>query len=247
VGAYRIADQPNVLVVRGDCRREQGFTVAIEKPAVFFGFMLAESLARADISVKGQLIEKGFDPQQPWQSLAEFKTPLTDCLSRCNKDSLQLAAEALLKTLAAQAMPGRKGGGWLAGQAILGEFLKGLGIPEEAFVIDDACGLSRENRLTARSLTTVLRAMYESEFWEIYKDSLSIGGIDGTLRKSFREPEYKGKVRGKTGYISKVKSFSGACLTDNGTYLFSILTYNAKGPTRNAINQIAQAIIDSNE
>ncbi len=122
LGAYRIADQANVLIVRGDCRREQCFTVAIEKPAVFFGFMLAESLAQADISVSGQLVEKGFDPQQPWQDLVEFKTPLSDCLSRCNKDSLQLAAEALLKTLAVQAMPDKKGGSWPAGRAILSEF-----------------------------------------------------------------------------------------------------------------------------
>ncbi len=121
-----------------------------------------------------------------------------------------------------------------------------MGIAEDMFVIDDACGLSRENRLTARSLTTVLRTVYQGGHWEIYRDSLATGGIDGTLRHAFMEPGYKGKIWGKTGYIDKVKSFSGACLTGNGTYLFSILTYNAKGTTRQAVNGIAEAIIDNN-
>lgn len=51
--------------------------------------------------------------------------------------------------------------------------------------------------------------------------------------------------QGKMGYLSGVKAFSGVCATDRGDYIFSILTDNAKGKTRYAINDIAKTVIDS--
>ena len=71
-----------------------------------------------------------------------------------------------------------------------------------------------------------------------------MGWVDGTIASSFKEKKYKGKVFGKTGYISSVKSFSGVCGTKQGDYIFSIITNNANGQTRKAINDIVEAIID---
>ena len=68
--------------------------------------------------------------------------------------------------------------------------------------------------------------------------------MEGTIRSPFKEKKYRGKVFGKTGYIAGVKSFSGICR--DGEYIFSILANNAKGKTREAINDIAKAIIDEN-
>jgi D-alanyl-D-alanine carboxypeptidase/D-alanyl-D-alanine-endopeptidase (penicillin-binding protein 4) len=78
----------------------------------------------------------------------------------------------------------------------------------------------------------------------MYKDSLAIGGVDGTIRRYFDKSPYKGNIRGKTGYISSVKSFSGVCTSDGKDYIFAILTNNADGRTRAAINDIAQAVVD---
>ena len=68
-----------------------------------------------------------------------------------------------------------------------------------------------------------------------------------SIRKYFKEKKYKGKIIGKTGYIRGVRAFSGVCETNNGEFVFSILTnnsYNSK--TRAAINDIVKAIIDAN-
>lgn len=78
----------------------------------------------------------------------------------------------------------------------------------------------------------------------MYKNSLAIGGIDGTIAKYFKENKYRGKIFGKTGYIEGVKSFSGVCTTKEGDYIFSILANNPNGQTREAINNIVKAIID---
>ena len=247
VGAYR-NQQPNKLTVRGKCKDQVGpFDVAIEKPAAFFGFLLAEHLNKTGIKVTGRLTEKITSEKGDFRPLTEFTTPISDCLLRCNKDSLGLAAEALLKTIAAKNNPGGKNGSWQKGRELVGEYLEGLGIEENRFYIDDGSGLSRENRLSARIITKVLLNIYNSDDWEIYKNSLAVGGVDGTIDDHFRDEKYKGKIYGKTGYISGVKSFSGICVTARGNYIFSILTNNANGPTRTAINNIAKAIIDKTD
>lgn len=244
VGSYRKSEL-NRIVVHGKCKGQmEPFSVAIERPAAFFGFLLAENLIRAGINTEGQLIEKTVSQDCNFKKLVEYSTPIKDCLGRCNKDSLGLAAECLLKTIAANSKPGKKSGSWSDGREVISRYLLGLGIESGEFYIDDGSGLSRENRLSANAMTKVLLDVYKSSNWELYKDSLAVGGQDGTIRRYFKEEKYKGKILGKTGYIAGVKSFSGVCSTAKGDYIFSILTEKAKGRTRAAINDIAKAIID---
>jgi D-alanyl-D-alanine carboxypeptidase/D-alanyl-D-alanine-endopeptidase (penicillin-binding protein 4) len=244
VGTYRNS-QPNKLTVYGKCKKNVGpFEVAIERPAAFFGFLLAENLAGAGIKAKGQFIEKAAGDYEDFQPLVEYSNTLTDCLSRANKDSLGLVAEALVKTIAAVKTPDGKNGSWDRGRELISDYLESLGIDREKFYIDDGSGFSRENLLSAYAITTVLSDVYNSNNWPIYKDSLAIGGVDGTIAKYFKEKKYKGKILGKTGYIDGVKTFSGICSTAGGDYIFSILANNANGRTRTALNKIAQAIID---
>jgi D-alanyl-D-alanine carboxypeptidase/D-alanyl-D-alanine-endopeptidase (penicillin-binding protein 4) len=244
IGANRTL-QPNRIIVFGKCRNREGpFRVAIEQPAAFFGFCLAENLVRAGIAVRGRLVEKAVDGDAGFTPLVEFPTPLADCLRRANTDSLGLVAEALLKTIDAHSRPDRKDGGWTTGRELIGRFLTELGIPTEEFVIDDGSGLSRDNRLTTHALLTILLDLYDSPNWELFQDSLAVGGEDGTIDKYFNESRYRGKILAKTGYISGVRALSGVCLTDSGPYLFSILSNGPKGLSRDALNSIPKAIID---
>ena len=244
VGSYR-NQEPNKIIVYGKCKKEQGpFAVAIERPAAFFGHLLAENLAKAGINTQGQLVEKSVDENCNFKKLAEYSTPITDCLVRCNKDSFGLAAEALLKTIAAGSKPGGKNGSWIKGREVISQYLSDIGIERSEFYIDDGSGLSRQNKLSANAITKVLLDVYKGETWRLYKNSLAVGGVDGTIGKYFKEGKYKGKVFGKTGYINGVKSFSGVCSTAEGDYIFSILANNTNSQTRRAINSIAKAIID---
>ncbi|MBW8002458.1 MAG: D-alanyl-D-alanine carboxypeptidase/D-alanyl-D-alanine-endopeptidase [Planctomycetes bacterium] len=243
VGAYR-TQKPNHLIVKGKCKKQQGpFTVAIQRPSAFFGFLLAEHLSKNGINTKGQFLEKNIDRDCKFKKLATYKTPLTDCLSRCNKDSFGLAAEALLKTMDSKNKTNRS---WEGGRKAIHKYLSKLGINQNQFYIDDASGLSRKNKLSATVITKVLEDMYNSRHSKRYKNSLAIAGIDGTLKKQFKEKKYKGKIFGKTGSINSVKSLSGICSTQKGDYIFSILANGTNGHTRQAINNIAKAIIDNN-
>ena len=245
VGAYRQAGSPNQLLVKGRCKGQEGpFDVAIERPAAFFGYLLAENLIKAGIKPQGQIVEKAVDDVGSIKILREYTHSMADCLARCNKNSLGLVAEAFLKTIAAKSRPAGKGGSWATGRMIVTDYLTELGIDKSEFYVDDASGLSRHNKLSANAVTKVMLCLYHSPDWELFKASLAVGGVDGTIRRYFREEKYKGKVLGKTGYITGVKSLSGICSAGGGDYMFSILANGANGRTRAVINDIAEAIID---
>ncbi len=239
--------QPNKLTIKGTCKNKVGpFEVTIERPAAFFGFILAEYLSKNGIGITGQLVETEYINTKDFKQITEFVTPISDCLSRCNKDSLNFAAEALMKTIASYNNPDDRNGSWTRGAKLIGDFLRELNIGENEFAIDDGCGLSRKDKLSANLITKVLLDIYKGSNWKLYRDSLAIGGVDGTgpVADNFQEEKYKGSVLAKSGTITGVKSLSGVCLTASGDFIFSIITNKANWESREAINDIVKAIID---
>jgi serine-type D-Ala-D-Ala carboxypeptidase/endopeptidase (penicillin-binding protein 4) len=235
----------NVITVAGVCHKKcEPVRVTIDRPPAFFGFLLAEELNRSGVVTRGQLVEREILPQEQFKLFAVYRTSLWEVFERSNKDSLGLAAESLLKTIAAHRQPSGKGGSWAQGRQLVSDYLVSLGISSEQFVIDDGCGLSENNRLSANILTAILLDIYKKPDWQRFKETLAVGGEDGTAGKWFNEPKYKGKIFAKTGYIGGVKSLSGVCTTEAGDRIFSIITNNTNGKSRQAINDIVKAIID---
>jgi len=237
--------QENVIVVYGKCRQAASFDVAIEKPAAFFAQLLAKNLNRAGIQIQGPITEASVN-QESMQIITQFNTPIMDVIRNCNKDSLGIAAECLLKTLAANTITGGRAGSWQGGRKAIEDYLTSLDIGKAEFYIDDGSGLSSVNKLSANVLTKVLLDAYRSDFWPGFRQTLAIGGVDGTIRKQFYKDRYRSRVFAKTGYISNVRSLSGLCIAADGDreYIFSIITNNANYPTRKAIFDIVEAIID---
>ena len=243
VGAYRNS-VPNKLLIKGKLNQQAGFDVAIEEPQGLFASIFADRFTKAGISIRGKIIQKYVKYDNKIQILTVFETPIQDVWARCNKDSLGLAAECLIKTISAKNTQGDINGEWPHGQSLVSRYLNSLNIPFQQFVLDDGSGLSRKNRLSPNTLVTVLRDIYASDNRDLFFDSLAIGGVDGTISKYFRQAPYKKNILGKTGYISKVRSFSGICKTLRGDIIFSILTEDGNGYTRRCINEITMAIYD---
>jgi len=244
IGSNR-TEQENVIIVYGKCKNPASFDVAIEKPAMFFGCLLYESLTRSGIEIQSPLTEASVN-QRDMQIIAEFETPIMEVIQNCNKDSLQIAAECLLKTLATQTATGGKAGSWQGGRRVIGDYLSSLGANKAEFYIDDGSGLSVVNKLSANVITRVLLDAYKGELWPAFKQTLAVGGVDGTIKKQFYKDRYRSRVFAKTGYINGVRSLSGLCIAadKDREYIFSIITNNANYPTKKAIFDIVEAIID---
>lgn len=243
IGGYRTTT-PNRLSIRGNLNQSAGFDAAVEQPAGLFAHLLVGYLRSAGIAVNGRIVKKYVRQEADLKRLHTFSTPVWDVLDRCNKDSLNLAAESLIKTISAENTQGRINGEWPHGLMLVGRYLNLLGVDSDQFELDDGSGLSRKNRLSCQVLVAVLEDMLKKPYAERYLATLAEAGNDGTLARYFQQAPYRGHIYGKTGYIAGVRTFSGICRTPRGDIVFSILTQGGNATTRQAINDIAKAIFD---
>lgn len=197
--------------------------VTVRDPGLFFGSVLKTVLATDGIPVGGQVVRKrvrlenGLLPND-CHLVHVHRTPLADALSRCGKDSRGLMAESLLKTLGARQY-GQ--GSWDNGRSAVHLFLRDVNVPASEIKIDDGSGLSRYNRLSPSASTRILRHMFAStpERFELFRESLAVAGVDGTLMKRLRTPETKGRLFAKTGYINNVWTLAGYVRTSSDQWL----------------------------
>ncbi|NLX21864.1 MAG: D-alanyl-D-alanine carboxypeptidase/D-alanyl-D-alanine-endopeptidase [Phycisphaerae bacterium] len=206
------------------------FSMAITDPGAFFASACRASLTGQGIQIAGHdRREQVRIPGQPLppnlQVVAVHESPLPEFLWRINKSSMNMFAEAMLKTVGAYTGPGNtlRQGTLENGRAAMNHFLASLGLPENLYAIDDGSGLSHNNRVAPVVLTTVLQHMDRHPRRELWWANLATPGENGgTLSQRMKDIE--GKVFGKTGYIGGVASLSGYVLGPDGQrYTFSIL------------------------
>ncbi len=195
----------------------------LDDPLGCFGAATRDLLSRAGVDVTGRS-RAGRYPDDAWLVHRHMSKPLSLIVRDLGKYSNNFAAEQLLKAMSADryGAPGTTAGG----TAILSEYLESLGIDRGAFRIVDGSGLSREDRLTTRTLIRVLRASLDRfETSYEFAASLSVSGTDGTLNDRMGFPGLLGSVRAKTGLLEGVTAISGILRTVAGDkVLFSIIT-----------------------
>jgi D-alanyl-D-alanine carboxypeptidase/D-alanyl-D-alanine-endopeptidase (penicillin-binding protein 4) len=231
---------------------DAGFTrsVAIHRPGWAYVELLKQSLERKGIKIKGRAMvidEKA--PRFRRVEIARYESaPLWDIAAKIMKPSQNMFTETLLRGLGERAMhplssqtpspmtPAaemnsfmeRIGGGRSSstkGSAIVDAFLERIGAPKNGLVQMDGSGLSRHNLVTPSTLVHLYRYMaLQSPQSNAWMNSLTIGGIDGTLRNRFKGTTAMDNARGKTGTINQVSALSGYVTSSSGEkFVFSIL------------------------
>jgi len=223
----------NIYEISGPVTKEAGLkSKPVEDPGAFFADALKTNLKSHGIEVLGSIraAEAHLDgkPIPSEDKIVTFhESKIEDILARINKPSQNLFAEMLCKTTGRdfRAQLGKdEAGSWLNGKFAIKKFLKEAGINAHPLVVADGSGLSHNNRVTTKMISSLLLHMHSHPDAEVFFNSLTIGGVDGTIGKRFKD--VPGKVRGKTGYISGVRALSGYIQTDAGpTVIFSII-YN---------------------
>jgi D-alanyl-D-alanine carboxypeptidase/D-alanyl-D-alanine-endopeptidase (penicillin-binding protein 4) len=172
--------------------------------------------------------------------------PLAEDVTVTNKVSQNLHAELLQRLL------GRLEGedGTIAqGARVVRQFLVNAGVDPGDFLFYDGSGMSNADLITPRAATTLLAYAARQPWGELYKSSLPIGGVDGSLSGRFAG-EMKGRVFAKTGTLSEVNALSGYVTTVSGkTLVFSVLCNDrqpAGDAARNALDRIVTAIAAAN-
>jgi len=210
-------------------------TAAIDNPTRFFVNGLELALASRGITIGGGACDIDDLPAVPPAAgrrvIATHQSePLSSLAGYAMKVSQNFYAEALLKTLGrTSSRPGTTEGGRQA----VRETLTSWGVPADAVVQYDGSGLSRYNYVTASTLVTVLRHIWEDERLRgRFVAELPVAGKDGTLELRMRNTVLDGNVQAKTGTISNVRALSGFLQTASGEKLvFSIIANHYTAPT----------------
>ena len=243
----------NEFSLRGTVAGTSIFSSTIHDPGLYSGTVLRETLASHGISITGALKRDretrqqhaAADPltrDQDWQILCVFETPLSAVVTRCNKESMNLYAEALSKRMGAAVL---SSGTWEGGATVVGRYLTKLGVAEAEFRLDDGSGLSRDNRVSPNALIRSLLHNYYSPNRALFVDSLPVGGVDGTLHKRF-DGNLRGRVFAKTGFIANVSALTGYLKARNGEwYAFSILMNDIPDLSNSSIKPLQEKIVQA--
>ncbi len=212
---------------RAQARR---FARSVADPVGYAGAVFLEQLRGHGIRVDGQAREGAADCEAP---LYEFEGPsVATAVRRFLKWSNNAIGETLLKAMGADAhgVPGT----WEKGVRAARAELVGRGIDLGKTVWVDGSGLSRENRVSPRTLVGALRAARTSFTWgSEFISGLPIGGSDGTLKD--RAKSVGEALRAKTGLLNGVSGLSGYVETRDGDLLVFSAMVNRAGPDATAV------------
>jgi len=223
----------DVLILGGGCTERKALpSKPVIDPAALFAEALRTQLERSGIVIRGEVLEAaqplgGTLPPPEKLIIATHESPMPDVLWRILKSSQNLFAECLCK-LSGQALDARRGlsapGSWASGERAARAFLKRRRIDDRLFVGADGSGLSRDNRVTVRLISDVLKGMHRHPYAEAYRAALAEPGGEGTLRG--RMKDLQGHVFAKTGYIRGVRALSGYVKTRSGDWLAFSFIFN---------------------
>ncbi|MFZ4429378.1 MAG: D-alanyl-D-alanine carboxypeptidase/D-alanyl-D-alanine endopeptidase [Phycisphaerales bacterium] len=233
-------EKGKTFTLRGDIRHKalSPIEVTYHEPASFVANLLATELGKAGVDIPSsnvRIAKEGADPDADvalgeGRVIAVVSTPIDEVLRRCNTDSMNLYAEALMKRMGHAVT--HEPGSWTNGSTVLRMILTEKVGPGAAAstIISDGSGMSRDNAVCPSTFTRWLSSMAsDPKLADIYADSLAEVGT-GTLRKRFRDAKLRNHLQAKSGYISGVRTLSGY-LTDAASgrkVAFSVMVNNIK-------------------
>ncbi|MEM9553884.1 MAG: D-alanyl-D-alanine carboxypeptidase/D-alanyl-D-alanine-endopeptidase [Acidobacteriota bacterium] len=176
--------------------------LAVADGALFAGDALREALARRGVTFDGEVVVRTGGGRGELVASLE-SSPLGDLLAPILTDSENWLAEMLLLRLAAAV---RDDGRPDAGLEIVEQFLvKVVGIAPEAFVLDDASGLSPYNLITPRAVVDLLDWARHQPWGPRLVGALARPG-QGTLATW---PALPAGTRAKTGTLRHTLTLAG--------------------------------------
>ncbi|OZI45708.1 D-alanyl-D-alanine carboxypeptidase/D-alanyl-D-alanine endopeptidase [Bordetella genomosp. 5] len=147
--------------------------------------------------------------------LASHESPtLGEAIRVINKRSNNVMARTVLLTLGAER--GRRPATVASSEAVAKQILQEQGLVMPELVIDNGAGLSRDARVSADSLASMLTLAWQSPVMPEFIASMAIAGVDGTVRRRLKGNGAAGMAHLKTGSLRDVRAIAGYVLGASG-------------------------------
>jgi D-alanyl-D-alanine carboxypeptidase/D-alanyl-D-alanine-endopeptidase (penicillin-binding protein 4) len=253
--------EKNFVVVSGTMPAGQAWTgyITVTHPADLYIAMLKERLEKKGVTVTGGVRTISTNKNAPPTTTPPFTVipieiarlespPFREVAAKTMKPSQNMFTETILWTLGEEI--GRKAGGRgdssQLGLNVVEGFLTSAGVTSDGVVQYDGSGMSRHDLVTPNAVVALYTYMArQSRNAQAWRDSLTIGGVDGTLRNRFKGTSAEGNIRGKTGTLDQVSALSGYLTTAGGEQVVVSIFVNGVPslPTRlGLIDSIAVAV-----
>lgn len=243
--AVKKALDTNKVLISGSMSAGDAFTgyLTFKHPAELFIAMLKERLEKKGVVITGgarmwvppsapaPLPPNSSPPQYtiPAEIVRFESPPFSEIIQKTMKPSQNMFTEVILWTLGEE-ISRKKGGSGDSNQLGLGvvrNFLTTAGVVSDGIVQYDGSGLSRHDLVTPASIVQLYVYMAkQSKNAQAWRNSLTIGGVDGTLRNRFKGTRAEGNMRGKTGTLDQVSALSGYVTTAGGEELVVSIMVN---------------------
>ncbi len=169
-------------------------------------------------------------PLYAWQSTLD----LGEVVHHINKFSNNVMTRMLLLEMAAAsgqgALPPDRAGQWLH------QWYRGQGLALPSLVMENGSGLSRQARISAGDMVTLLARAASSPTAPWFEDSLPVVGIDGTMKTRLRMDPVAGQAQIKTGTLQNVRAIAGYVTAASGRRYALSLMINGKYPAERALH-----------
>ena len=268
----RRALEQNVLEVTGSFPAgSKAYTdsIAITNPAALFVELLKQRLEMKGVTVTGgtrTIDQRTATPPMQTVEIARLESPpLSIIAAQTMKPSQNMYTETLLRTLGVEVgksivpaagqspmatpapspTPTPPADSARLGLDVVRDFLSSIGVAQDGVLQTDGSGMSRRDLVTPSAVVQVYNYMgKQSRFSQAWRDSLAVGGIDGTLRRRFADTKASGNFRGKTGTLSQVSALSGYMTTAAGEPVIVSMIVNGVPLTRDRTNAMDEVVID---
>jgi D-alanyl-D-alanine carboxypeptidase/D-alanyl-D-alanine-endopeptidase (penicillin-binding protein 4) len=182
-----------------------------------------------------------FTSPRPGVEIARLvPAPLIENVTFLNKQSQNLHAELLLRRVGLTTGDGSRE----AGLAVVETMLDGIAIPRWSWDLFDGSGMSVYNRVTPRTVATLLRWITQRPWGDAFRATLPIGGVDGTLRRRFAGTSLEGRVFAKTGTLMGTNALSGFLVAKSGqTLIFASYANERPSSAASAIAAIDATLL----
>ncbi|HYV97745.1 MAG TPA: D-alanyl-D-alanine carboxypeptidase/D-alanyl-D-alanine-endopeptidase [Gemmatimonadaceae bacterium] len=201
----------------------RGYMLMIENPEMFAAAAFRSALIAEGVKVTGPVRSRQVAPGAARVAELPSRT-LSDLITQMNGESNNHFAELLFRNVAAST--GTVGSAD-SGNALLHTFLSSrVGTAVGNLNFADGSGLSTLDRVTPRSLVSVLDYSSKAPWASVFQNSLPVAGQTETLRARMRNAPAQGRLRAKTGSTGDVRSLGGYVTTASGEELVFAFIYN---------------------
>jgi D-alanyl-D-alanine carboxypeptidase/D-alanyl-D-alanine-endopeptidase (penicillin-binding protein 4) len=206
----------------------------IPEPALFLAQYLTRKLNDESISVSGEpccyriLSQQGKRVAGNRKFItSSYSLPLKKIVEIMNFTSSNLYADALLKTIGLKYRTEDIISSFDKGIFVLNNHLNSKGVKTSSLWMFDGSGLAATDKVTASFLCDLLSYMAtKSDVSEAFINSIPRAGKEGTVKNTLNGSALNGKIRLKSGSMSRVRCYTGYVTKGDNRYAVAVLVNN---------------------